>query len=315
MAKKEKSQEQEQEQQPQAPDIFDPNVAEVQEPVVKQAEQKALEPDDEGGKESQSKEVPGQAGAASEPQKPQHLPGLVRMALEFGVEQADIDASTPEQLDRLVFHLAKHIQKQPSPDGSSQPAKAEPKELEVSFEDTGLGGEEKDWEPGIVALAKRMVAAEKKYEQVVGELSKAKQESQLDQETRVIDQAFSTLDGNVFGTGGIAEVADPAARARREAVVRHAVHLAGEGATVTLIAQKINEAAKQLFPGQQAQQPAAGYNLEERKEQWRQGAVAQPSHRDIPEVTGRAKAIRTVSEFLKERGVSEPSSTTLDQFI
>src|SRR5438552_1486252 len=61
---------------------------------------------------------------APEPAKPKHFPGLVSLARDFGVDQAEIDGSTPEELDRLVSHLSrqqrrlevqKPVERQPVP--------------------------------------------------------------------------------------------------------------------------------------------------------------------------------------------------------
>lgn len=249
------------------------------------------------------------------PPPPDHPKSLVRLARDLGISEASIAQLTTAQLDSLVGDFAARPRSPEPP--------PEPKPEEITFADLQLGDNpdtgkpyvEDDFDPGFVRFMKAQL---KETRELRRELEQQTKASQQGREVELIDAAFAQVgNAEAFGEGGIAALTDDEARMRRNAAVQIAVQMAGDNPTVERIAAALPKAAETLFGKPKAKAPEPGYDLQQRREQWQKGALAQPTHRQIADLPpGEERARLAVKAELERHGVegsTEP--TTLNEFL
>jgi hypothetical protein len=267
------------------------------------------------------------------PQGPRHPSGLVEMALDFGIPDESISSFSTDQLSQVVRSIQRqqleerransqaqtHDQANPPSRGSeaaqslSQPAASQP------APDQGLGVDLSGFDPDVQTafnnLLKIAKAPQDEIKALKAEIQQLKQfEGQRQTETVYdrCDRAFSKHEKHL-GKGGRAELPPGSVHIQRRAAILNVV--AADQSKAPLEA-KIDRAVKLLYgeASEPAVVPAAPVDaaLAGRQEQWQRSGLARPTNRaGAAEPNGKAKAVNSVAQQLREMG-SATNATTGD---
>lgn len=252
---------------------------------------------------------------------PRHPAFLISMARSYGFTDQEINAYPTDTLGAIVERISARSQQQRAQQPQQQvvpqqqPAPRPEPEEDVVFE----GIKDEDYAPELLSALKKAIKVPltrvKQLEKQLAETQQAAQVREVQDLTRRVDTFFSTLGPefvSVFGVGSVDQVKNfnPQAFAERAKVFRRAniLHQEEGGDLLAHLAEQV----KFLHPKKAAPRkaPAAEeeMELEERKKDWVEGAVAKPTGRkEAPLAPGKEKAIRSVAAILKNR--SGPAQT------
>ncbi len=269
------------------------------------------------------------------PARPRHSKRVLRMAEQFGISQAEIDATEPEALDEALVLL----QRQLLDDRQrlvAQPARMKPAEADenpaapaapakpAAF-DLGLTPEdEADLHPSLTKALKTLAAKINELESLkgaVGTIQQREQRREFESFQQRCDAAFAKYEV-VLGKGTFSEQEPNSVALRRRQAV---LDTAQRDNQKIPFEKRVERAVETLF-GTVAQAPAAASSpaaaaapaptpeqLLTRDsqgritgritpDQWNAAATARPSHRETPALPpGKERAEKFVGEQMKHR--------------
>lgn len=220
------------------------------------------------------------AEPAPVPAKPKFSQRLLRLAEQFGMSKAEIDAcDTAADLEAEVRYARAELQDARGRQNvqvvganavSPQPAAPAPKPAEVDEDEEVLAkinDPEFGLDPSIAKLLNRLVKGRKELAEEVGSFRKREESREAAARYDAFDAAFESLGESfhaVFGEGDRHTNTDADAFARRAAAV-NAAGLA-DGDSPATMKRKIAAAAKKLFgvvtaPVPASEKPADGYGV------------------------------------------------------
>ncbi len=237
--------------------------------------------------------------------KPTHDANLIELALDLGVPQEEIDASSPTELTRLVKLLNKQALR--SRNATTEDARR-PEPPAPEFDDDsplGIEGEE-EIAPQIL---KGMKAQRKELRELRQHIQAGERQRQDESNTAYADRMFSEHgDPAKVGSGGVSALkANSPEQLLRLAAVDTAIRLAGQGATAAQQIAKLPEALKMLgaVKGAAPVTDPTALELQARREAWDQGGLRTPTHRKPREEPfGPKRAARAVAAHLRDKNGS-----------
>ncbi len=244
-------------------------------------------------------------------QAPQHL---IKLALDFGLSDEEIQDVDPEVLAQTVYHLnrqMRNMQESNSRETAILGATNQPLE-EKPEEPITLGVDESKFDPDLVSMFKEL---KKENRDLRNELNQVKQ-VQINQHSETmaqkIDRLFETQNENLFGKGRGAEMDQSGPEyARRLAVLRAVKEDKAKGS----FEQKFQKYSKMLFGAENQNSPAA-VARKFTKEEWEEGALRRPTARaGAGEPKGEKKAMQTAARFMRENGMTDESDPSAEDFL
>ncbi len=256
------------------------------------------------------------------------------MAADFGIPQAEIEATEPEALEEALVVLNRQLLQERQTFQKTLTERANPAEPLVAPQDRpvapagfdlGLTKEQEErFDPEYLGVIKKMAEEINALKQLVPQVqSMAQREQRREHESfrERCDNAFSKYE-TILGKGSYSELnpAGPELR-RRQAVL----DTAARDQTKVPFERKIAAAVEALF-GQQAlpvaaapaapvapEQPAvrARDDMTGRytKDQWNASSTARPSHRETPGLPpGKERATAALADEMKKRDFFAPEN-------
>jgi hypothetical protein len=267
----------------------------------------------------------------SAPAKPQHSKRVLRMAEQFGIPQAEIDATEPEALDEALVLLQRQMLDdrqrliaQPGRVQTNEPAPTEtPPATPAKPAGFDLGmtpEEEADLHPGIARMFKTLAAKITELESLkgtVGTIQQREQRREHESFQQRCDAAFAKHEA-ILGKGSYAELNPNGPELRRRQAV---LDTAQRDNPKLPFEARVQRAVEALFGAQPVASPAPAAPVQQptseqlltrdaqgritgriSPEQWNAAATARPSHRETPaKPPGKERATEFVAEQLKTR--------------
>lgn len=276
--------------------------------------------------------------AAAQPPAARHSQGKISIALDLGLTQAEIEASTPEELDRTVYQLYRQrqqIQQEMlrtrgfeaalSPPPAAVPVTPQPAdEYDFSFP------EESILEPAVLDTLKKiggsvktLAKRNKELEEKLVSYERAEAGRRQESLAETLDRIFDGLDAKhpgMFGKGrGSAMQPGSHELLRRIAVVNMIDRLQGS------LEERVSQAAA-IVAGPPAQQPpprpvppknpADGRFITPELERWNNATLNRPTQRaGSTEPTGVEKATQSVAAYLRDAGQEQGDNALKDEFL
>ncbi len=288
---------------------------------------KAPEPAAEATPASASSGVDATEPAPQAPAPPSpHPRWLVQQALDRGYEQEDIDATPTATLHRVIHREMQaelqHRQEVARFQSLDRPAPPPLPKAEAPADDDALGIDEEAYDPAFVKLLKEQRKEIKELKSKLTDAEKREQARAARTLEEQIDLAFESLGPEYeryFGTGPIADLAEPERKRRLAAFQTAAVDL--KSVTPAKLKKQLREAADTLYPP--APQPATDPKKDAgayapptngkriTPEQWDRAATAPPTQRrGAPEPAGEHKAKQNLERKLQEAAGEEDVEIT-----
>lgn len=262
----------------------------------------------------------------TEPVKSKHPSWLVEQAKDLEIEQADIDASDPDTLGKMVRYAAKNRLKAgpsvPTAPASVPAAPAPVPENPDKDLDDMLA---EAYDAKMIAVIRAERKRTRDLEAKIEEQSQKFQAQSANQVERRIDSFFDELNEAytpAFGKGSVRKLAaDADERHARGAVVQMMLGMQG-GINEANFKRAVKIVAGERQPPKPAEpvKPPVqsdandGYGvqqaLEKRKKEWEEGQVAKPTQRKATEPNGRKKAEQAVAAAIAEMGGQGSSERT-----
>ena len=261
------------------------------------------------------------------PAAPKHSKRVLRMAEQFGISQAEIDATEPEALDEALVVLQRQMLDDrqrliAQPGRQAEPAAqapAAPKAPEAF--DLGIPAEEMaDIHPSIASALKKLAAEVQDLRGLkgtLGTIQQREQQREFDSFQQRCDAAFARHE-TVLGKGSYGELNPQGPELRRRQAV---LDTAQRDNPKIPFEKRIERAVEALFGKQTA--AAAPLPIGDARPteadlitrdsqgritgritpaQWNAAATARPSHREAPILApGKEKATKFVADKMKER--------------
>lgn len=269
------------------------------------------------------------------PVKHQHSRRTLAMAADLGMPQAEIDSSTPEELDAAVYHanrafiLAREQHYRQAAPQQEQPKTALPKEEDLPWgewdaDGTGVPrqGKDADIALGIVNVLKQQAKELKELKAQLGHISQRDYVREVETTADKIDRYFDAQDAAMFGKGPSRAMPDTDEYSRRLAVATEAQRLAGgDKATRDQVLAKLDVARRKLYPGAPSQTvPPEEQELAERpvppkdpengrftkqQQRWLEAGLVKPTHRaNAEEPKGVQRATNALRAKFEEAGIN-----------
>lgn len=273
------------------------------------------------------------APAASEtPPAPKHSRRVEQMARDLGISQAEIDASTPDELDAAVYHAnrALHLERERQYREASQhqavagrqpptpPAEEDLPWGDIQDPDTGARRQAKDSdiaEP-LVRVLRQQDRAIKELQRQLAHLQQRDQSRENETRSERIDRFFAGQDKSLFGEGPLADLPEDSPERERRLAVWGRSARAARGDEAAAI-RGLGASLKVLYPGaapsaaasSAAAPPApekprdANGRYTKEQERWLDGPVARPTHRgNAEEPLGKQRATNKLASLMDEAG-------------
>lgn len=245
------------------------------------------------------------------PPQYKHSRRLAAMARDMGIPEDEIASTPTEQLDDTVYHLFRQRREMANrnqrtdPDAPATPAHQEPAEDHLD-----LPGAE-DFDPRLTGFLKRQAAELKSLKAQLADTAQREQgraqESMGDRIDRYFDEE---KDEGRFGKGGRRSLTADSPEFLRRMAVLQAMDKMREGTE----AQRFKKAMTLIYGSSKASSSKDPEDeLEKRKRDWEEGAVAQPTHRNgAAEPKGVKRAVKTAAAFMRENGMAEDQEADPD---
>jgi hypothetical protein len=270
------------------------------------------------------------------PAKPKIPASLVALAKELGLDDAEIAEHDTDSLDKAVGYMmrARRLNERSLPPEQApasreaappQPPPAPPKPKSL-VEELGLDPDG-EYDPALLAILKRQadeIAELRGVKDDVGQIRQKEQAREAQTQAQYIDSLFAKLGPEyeaAYGKGDGLSLHGKVEFDRRMAVL-HALN-SRQGLTPQTLPAEFERIAKAMFPAQ-APAPASGSPrspeaapdpaLEQRREQWREGALGPPASRGQKE-SRDAKAARAMAAAVERGGATVNGQATTDSFL
>lgn len=267
------------------------------------------------------------------PPVPVHSRIMMRRARDLGLTDEDLREHTPEGLEELVFHLernasqnafARERERQAVPawqeeTGSVEPDRGEPPPAPLALDEDDFyrPGEFDPRLTGVIRKLEGRIAKLEKLEQRLQAFEQRETIRENESGSRFLDRLFAGLAEqypHLLSKKTVNQLAkgDPELQRRQMAIMATGCQSFRDPTFVP----KLRAALAVMAGGAPPRRPEPPPEPEEgpTPEQWRNGAIARPTHRSPPpEPHGVERATRAVSEQLQEMGA--PTSPQYDQDI
>lgn len=237
----------------------------------------------------------------AKPAAPAHSRRLVEMAMDYGVDAEEIAGLTPSELENLVYHLHRQHASLAREHTRTETAAAVAPTPEPAFE-----VDEELVAPEIAALFRQQQEEIKALRAELNEQKKFRQQAQETENRSVVQQINAgfkaTTNPALFGNGS--PKAGSIEMQRCQGVL---ASLDSHPIRGLSIADQVAQRADELFGAGQAnpQKPSAEPVIEQRKQQWQNGALQAPTPRVPPVQKGERAAVRVAAEKMREFGLGD----------
>jgi hypothetical protein len=220
--------------------------------------------------------------SAPPPLKPKHPDRLLRLAHSVGIPAAEA-----EQYDEATLRWLIEQERQPPAPEIQQHWRREPEPEPVDAIDWGTDADGKPLKEADYAapVAKAIRRAHEQGKEIEGLKASLAERDQRDKRAAAqsrdqrVDSAINALSADfepILGKGDIHTLA-PAAASRREALLSHAIKLAGSGASEAQVLARLADAAKDLYGFALTPTKQPNPEMDARKEAWQRGGVGKPT--------------------------------------
>lgn len=240
------------------------------------------------------------------PEKQQHSRAVVRLAESFGFTRERIDATTPEVLEELVLERNRWEREE---------ARAARQILGSGIREAPAASERREAtveeEPDLTDVHEPIRKMFERQQKELAALKAERQAEKAEAGEREIDNAFKSLeDPELFGEGSAKEVGlESEEMERRRAVYARAARYPSGS-----LRERLAKARTALYPGrgEQTAKPGRGQDnsysrngngaspeLQRRRDEWDEGALAVPSHRKPSPRSPEQRAMAVAAEHLR----------------
>lgn len=250
---------------------------------------------------------------------PAHPAYLVSMAKKLGFSDEEIQGIPPETLGLAVAKVQEtklaerrdasiertHHEVADRARQSDAPVPPQKDEFELPVE---------EYDDKLVGVLKRQDKELKALKAEIAQLRNVEINRQNETLTQKLDRLFDGQPKERFGEGPGKKLDGKSAEMRRRMAVLREMETLGPGD----IEDHFEKAVTTLYGATPKSSEVTPDNaLEDRKEQYRNGGLARPTHRNgAPEPKGVSKARQSVAEALKEMGAADSEETTSrDEFL
>lgn len=249
-----------------------------------------------------------------------HPAYLVRIAKQLGFTEEEIQGIPPETLGLAVAkvqetklaerrvdsiertqHEAASQARQSAADQPIPPQKEEPFELPIE-----------EYDDKLVNVLKRLDRENKAMRAELNQLRNVEINRQQESLTQKMDRLFAEKKDQ-YGEQPGKKLAKDSPEMHRRLAVLSLMERLGPGDPEELFAK----AHTAIYGTSKPAEPKPDKDLEARKKQWEEAGVSRPTHRTgAPEPNGRAKAVQSVAEAMRDLGAAgSEDSTSPDEFL
>ncbi len=262
-----------------------------------------------------------------------HSPRMKRMANELGLDDDEIEAKSPEQLEDVVYYLTKqalaaarensiHRTVDQALDRNGKEAEAEPPLQDqplLSDADLDLGiADEADYNPEIIKAIKKAASSRDKriadLEKRINVLLEREQVRANETMAEQIDRHFEKHAATLGHGRGRDMAPDSPDYLRRVAVLG----VVQRDKSKSPLSAKIDRAVEALYgvPAKSAADAEPRADQEKRAKEWANGSLAKPTQRaSEDEPAGPRKAERSIRKTLQDFGQVTGGNATRDDFL
>jgi hypothetical protein len=249
-----------------------------------------------------------------------HTAYLVRIAKNLGFSDEEIQGIPPETLGLAVAKV------QETKQAERREASAERTQHEAAAQSRQSSGippvppqidkfelPDEEYDDKLLGVLKRQDKELKALRAELQQLRNVEINRQNETLTQKLDRLFAGQPKERFGDGPGKKLDGKSPEMKRRMAVLREMETLGPGD----IEDHFQKAVKTIYGDSKPVEANPIKELEERQEQFRNGGVARPTHRNgAPEPKGVSKATSSVAEVLKEMGAaSSEDSTSVDEFL